>query len=86
VSDIADASYDYKEYDTSGGETSFSYSLDVPSNTIAYLLAWDNEDGDSLINESDEAVGSGSSHDNGRLPTGSSSQVIDIGLSPYDGD
>jgi len=86
TSDIADAAYDYQEFDTSGGATELAYSLDVPSNTITYLLAWDNEDGDGLINESDEAVGSGSSHDNGRLPTGESSQVIDINLAPYDGD
>jgi hypothetical protein len=83
AADIAEAAYDYVEFDTSSGETSLSYSLDVPSNTITYLLAWDNEDGDTLINESDEAVGSGSSDDNGRLPTGSSSQVIDINLARY---
>ncbi len=86
AADIADAAYDYQEFDTSGGQTELAYSLDVPSNTITYLLAWDNEDGDALINESDEAVGSGSSHDNGRLPTGESAQVIDINLAPYDGD
>ena len=86
VDDIADAAYDFQNFDTSTGETSLDYSVDVPSNTIVYLLAWDNEDGDGLINESDEAVGSGSSSSNGRLPTGSSSQVIDINLAPYDGD
>jgi hypothetical protein len=83
ATDIGDVAYDYMEFDTSGGETSFDYSVDVPSNTIVYLLAWDNEDGDGLLNESDEAVGSGSSSSNGRLPTGSTSQVIDISLAPY---
>ncbi len=86
ASDIADAAYDYEEFDTSDGVTELQYSLDVPSNTIVYLLAWDNEDGDTLINESDEAVGSGSSSDSGRLPTGTVSQSIDINLARYNGN
>ena len=83
IEDLADAAYDFQEFDTSGGETSLSYSLDVPSNSIVYLLAWDNEDGDGLINESEEALGSGSSSENGRLPTGSTAQLIDIQLNPF---
>ncbi len=85
AAEIAEATYDYVEFDTSDGATSMDYSLDVPSNTIVYLLAWDNEDGDNLLQEPDEALGSGTADDNGRLPTGSSSQVIDITLAPYDG-
>ena len=85
VDELEDAAYSYEEFETSGGETSLAYSLDVPSNSVVYLLAVDNEDGDSLINEPDEAIGSGSLSEYGRLPTGSTAQVIDIQLQPYDG-
>ena len=82
--DLEDETYDFMRFDTSGGETSLSYSLDVPADTVVYLFAVDDEDGDDLLNEPEEAIGSGSLHEYGRLPTGSSSQAIDIVLKPFE--
>ncbi len=84
LSEVPEMSYSYQEFTPTAGDTSLSYSLDVPSNTVVYLLAVENTDGDDYLNEADEPVGSGSQNDYGRLPTGSSSQVIDILLKPYE--
>jgi hypothetical protein len=54
------------------------YALDfamvAPANTVTYLLAYVDEDGDGLVNEVGELVGSWDDSLVGRLSTGSSSQ------------
>ncbi len=51
------------------GNSSLSYSLVVPADTIAYVWAYADEDVDGMVNEPNEHVASASS-DNGRVNTG----------------
>jgi hypothetical protein len=57
--------------------TSFDYHVEVPANTITYLWAYGDVDGDGLLNESGEAIGTASA--NGRIVTGETAQPgIDV--------
>lgn len=71
-----EAGYDLEvyEWDQLQGHTEIGYSLKTPANSIAYLWAYVDTDGDGVINESGEPVGSGGSNSNGRVATGVDSQ------------
>lgn len=62
-----------------GGHSDIGFSLPVPGDTIAYLWAFADEDGDGVINESGEAVSSYEGSSTGRIPIGSHG-VSDIAL------
>ncbi len=51
------------------GQTSMDYSLTVPANSVFYLWAYADEDGDGIINESGEPVASGGEDENGKVAT-----------------
>jgi len=51
------------------GETQKDYALTVPANTIAYLWAYADMDGNGVVNESGEPIASGGD-ENGKVPTG----------------
>ena len=57
------------------------WDLVVPANTIVYLWAFVDADGDGMVNESDEPVASGGVDGAGTLPTGDEGQT-DIRLGP----
>ena len=52
--------------------TSLPYHVEVPANTITYLWAYGDQDGDGILNEPEEAIGSIAS--NGRVITGETAQ------------
>ncbi len=81
TSDLQNA-YDYEVFssDDLAGVTTIDYELVVPANGIIYLWAYADMDNDGLLNEDGEAVGTGSDDENGRLPTGSQAQNINIDL------
>ena len=75
ISTLEDNSYDVQTFSWAdlSGQSSVSYSLRVPGNSIAYLWAYADEDGDGVVNESEEHVSSGGTHQDGKLPTGTTS-------------
>jgi hypothetical protein len=83
--DLLDASYDVVHYEPAEltGQSALPFALAVPSNTVIYLLAFGDTDGDGTLNEPDDPIASGSSHDSGRLATGSSNQSVDMEMHPY---
>jgi hypothetical protein len=62
------------------GETSVPYDLTVPSNTLMYLWAFADTDGNGTINEAGEPIASGGLDDNGRVQTDTTSQSEDLFL------
>lgn len=78
--------YDYEvwEWPDLQGNTTVSYDLTVPSNTLMYLWAFADTDANGRVNEAGEPIASGGIDDNGRLTTDTSSQVTDlfIGYAP----
>lgn len=62
------------------GETSVAYDLTVPSNTLMYLWAFADTDGDGAVNEAGEPIASGGLDDNGRMQTDTDSQSEDLFL------
>lgn len=75
VSEIEDDSYDMEVFEFSEltGQTSIDWKLTVPSETIAYLWAYIDREGNGIVNEPQEPLASGGQDDNGKFPTGSSS-------------
>ncbi len=76
VSDIPAISYDYQTYsgaDVTGGALGFT--LIAPANTIVYLWAYLDAEGDGVINEVGEAVASYGNNPAGHLPTGTDSHT-----------
>lgn len=67
--------YDSRSFSPSdlSGESSVEYTLTVPANTIVYLWAYADTDGDGMLNESGEPVASGGTDDSGHFPTGTTS-------------
>ena len=72
VSTLADRSYDLESWDWTEltGKASVDFSLGVPADTVVYLWAYADEDGDGTVNESGEAVASGGTADDGSLDSG----------------
>jgi hypothetical protein len=80
--DIPSLSYDYHTFSGADltGDT-LAYSLVAPTNTIVYLWAYVDSDGDGLINEVGEAVASAGSDPSGHLATGTDSHPgVDLPL------
>lgn len=71
VEDLEDG-YDVAAYEWSDlqGNASVSYSVTVPANTIAYLWAYVDTDGDKVVNEAGEPLAAGGTSGNGKTPTG----------------
>ncbi len=82
IADLVARSYEYETWSTAdlAGQGSVEYELPVPANTIIYLMAYADLGGNGVVNESDEPVASGSQDNNGRLPTGSRAQQVDLDL------
>ena len=78
VADIEADAYDIVSYDWSDvqGATELAYDLAVPANTIVYLVAYADEDGDGVVAEMGEAKAHGGDGNHGRVPTGSVSQEM----------
>ena len=74
--------YDYEQvlWPDLEGQSSVEWDLGVPANTTVYLWAYADEDVDSLLNESGEAVASGGRDDNGRMDSGSSDSTHTLSL------
>lgn len=54
------------------GQSSRTFNLNVPADTVVYLWAFADHDGDGLLNEpSGEAVASYGTDSSGKIPTGS---------------
>lgn len=75
LSEIEGNSYDMQtfEFDELTGLSSVEWKLTVPSETIAYLWAYIDQEGNGVVNEPQEPLASGGQDDNGKFPTGSSS-------------
>ncbi|GDX82956.1 hypothetical protein LBMAG42_47670 [Deltaproteobacteria bacterium] len=74
AADIPGISYDYASY--SGADLTgdgLAFTLVAPANTIVYLWAYLDADGDGNVNEPGEAVASYGNDPSGHLPTGTSS-------------
>ena len=69
-------SYDYRVWgpEALGVTEGVEWDLVVPANTIVYLWAFVDADGDGMVNESDEPVASGGDDGVGTLPTGDEGQ------------
>lgn len=75
ISEIEDNSYDVQKFESYEltGLTSVEWKLTVPSETIAYLWAYVDQENNNTVNEPQEPLASGGQDDNGKFPTGSSS-------------
>lgn len=62
------------------GATDVDYELHLPGNTIAYLWAYVDTDGDGVVNESGEPVGSGGGVSSGRITVAGEDVEHNIGL------
>lgn len=72
---LADDAYDLETFawaDLAGNAT-LPYSLTLPGNTIVYLWAYADTDGDGVLNEPGEPVASSGVNASGKFPTGSAS-------------
>ena len=78
LSAVYDA-YDYVEFafDDFDGENTIDYELIVPANTITYVWAYLDLDGDEILQEPNEAVGPAGS-DDGRVSVLETNLTIDI--------
>lgn len=74
VSSFKTYAYDYDSWELAdiATDTSKSYTLNVPAETIVYLWSFADTDGDGVLNEPGEPVAAGGGESSGRLPTGSS--------------
>ena len=72
ISTLEERSYDYKEvtWEDLQGQSSIDWRLTVPSETITYLWAYLDVDGNGMVNEPQEPIASGGEDDNGKFPTG----------------
>ena len=78
-----DNAYDLIEWgpEALDGTESVDWELVVPANTVVYLWAYVDADGDGMVNEEGEPVASGSADSAGALPTGEEGQSdIRLGL------
>jgi hypothetical protein len=76
--------YDFEVWDSSalGDLSSVDWDLIVPANTIVYLLAFVDADGDGLVNEVQEPIASGGPGGSVALSTGEEGHAgIGLGLS-----
>ncbi len=74
--DIPGNAYDYVSYaDADLVGDSLSFTLVAPANTIVYLWAYLDADGDGNVNEAGEAVSSYGNDPSGHLPTGTESHT-----------
>jgi hypothetical protein len=75
IAELEENSYDVEVFPFSEltGQTSIEWKLTVPSETIAYLWAYIDKEGNGIVNEPQEPLASGGEDDNGKYPTGSSS-------------
>ena len=76
VSDIPAIAYDYQTY--SGADltgSALGFTLIAPANTIVYLWAYLDIDGDGIINETGEAVASYNNEPSGRIASGTDSHT-----------
>ena len=79
--------YDFEVWDSSalGDLSSVDWDLIVPANTIVYLLAFVDADGDGLVNEAQEPMASGGAGGSAALSTGEEGHAgIGLGLSIVD--
>ena len=83
VADLAADAYDMESFAWGelSGQTSLTWSVNVPASTIVYVWAYADVDGDGIVNEVGEHVASGGINSSGKLPTGTSSTSgIQLGL------
>lgn len=76
ATDLVNNAYDWDVF--AGADLTaddLEYSLIAPANTIIYLWAYLDEDGDGTLNEEGDAVGSDGTESSGRIATGSSSHT-----------
>jgi hypothetical protein len=84
VSSIEADAYSYTTYDWADltGNSSVPYSVRVPANTVVYLWAYADTDGDGNVNEPGEHVASSGAGGAGQVATGeSSASGLDLELS-----
>ncbi len=74
TSSLEEAAYDWTSYPSEDLVAGGSFNLVVPSNTVAYLWAYVDEDGDGNLQEVGEALGNATG-DSGKVATGSRSQT-----------
>ena len=81
--EIFEDAYDYRVWgpEALGVTEGVNWDLVVPANTVVYLWAFVDADGDGMVNESEEPVASGGVDGAGTLPTGDEGQS-DIRLGP----
>ena len=65
--------YDSFEWPELSGNTNVAFSLGVPANSIVYMWAYADTDGDGIVNESGEPIASGGKDSAGTLDTNSKS-------------
>ena len=82
IETIEEDAYDMARYEWPDlqGQTSVSYDLTVPSNTLMYLWAFADTDASGSVNEAGEPIASGGIDDNGRVQTDTTSQSQDLFL------
>ena len=75
VQEIEENSYDVAVFTAAelAGKEIVDWKLTVPSETIAYLWAYYDQESNGVVNEPQEPLASGGEDDNGKFPTGSSS-------------
>jgi hypothetical protein len=80
VSSLETGSYDMAEFAWADltGQASKAYSFAVPANTILYLWAYADVDGDGVVNEETEPVALSGSDVNGRLDVGAVSLIKNL--------
>ncbi len=88
VTSLEADSYDIEEFAWADltGQSSVSYSMVVPANTIVYLWAYADEDVDGTVNEVGEAVASSGNDNNGRAQVSTTAAThnfaLDFAVSP----
>ena len=82
VTSLEADSYDIEEFAWADltGQSSVSYSMVVPANTIVYLWAYADEDVDGTVNEVGEAVASSGNDANGRAQISTTSSTHNFAL------
>ena len=75
IDELEENSYDVEVFPFSEltGQSVVDWKLTVPSETIAYLWAYIDKEGNGIVNEPQEPLASGGEDENGKYPTGSSS-------------
>ncbi len=69
LADVEAAAFDLMIWssDELSGRSAVDFALRLPTDSLAYLWAYADEDGDGLVNESGEPVASGGDDENGRI-------------------